>query len=215
MKSAFKNFTSAELKVLQRLSTPQKIQDYLDSLEMNFSDADPCFCPQQVIQKRKAHCMEGALFAAAALWFHGHEPLLLDLTTTSNDEDHVVALFKQKFGKNYFWGAISKTNHAVLRYREPIYRTVRELALSYFHEYFLDTGKKTLRSYSRPFNLARPRLLKLDWLTSQKGIMELIQAMAESKHQEILSGQQIKNLRKADAIEISAGKIVEWKRKSF
>lgn len=215
MKSDFKNFTSAELKVLQRLSTPKKIQDYLDSLEMNFSDADPCLCPQQVVQKRKAHCMEGALFAAAALWFHGHEPLLLDLTTTANDEDHVVALFKQKFGKNYFWGAISKTNHAVLRYREPIYRTVRELALSYFHEYFIDTGKKTLRSYSKPFNLARPRLLKLDWLTSQKGIMELIQAMAESQHQEILSGQQIKNLRKADAIEISAGKIVEWKRKSF
>lgn len=208
--SYFRDFSHTEQKLLKALSTPAKIQDYLDSLAINFSEADPCLCPRQVIQQRTAHCMEGALFAAAALWFHGHPPLLLDLTTTPNDEDHVVAVFSLGKGKNKRWGAISKTNHAVLRYREPVYKTIRELAMSYFHEYFLDNGQKTLRSYSKPFDLSRPKIMKLNWLTSQEGIMDIIQTMADSSHVEILNRQQIKDLRKSDKIEIDAGKIVEW-----
>ncbi|HEX3099965.1 MAG TPA: hypothetical protein VHQ41_03245 [Patescibacteria group bacterium] len=201
------NFSAQERKILQRLSSPAKIQDFLDSLPMNFSDADPCLCPQQVLQQRTAHCMEGALLAAAALHFHGHRPLLLDLTTTPNDEDHVVALFSQGTGVSKRWGAISKTNHAVLRYREPVYKTVRELAMSYFHEYFLNsTGQKTLRTFSEPFDLSK--FAHLNWLSSQEGIMEIIQAMSDSPHEQILTKQQIKNLRKADAVEIAAGKIV-------
>jgi hypothetical protein len=202
------SFTQAELKILKRLSTPAKIQDFLDSLPMNFSDVDPCLCPRQVLKQRTAHCMEGALLAAAALQLHGHKPLLLDLTTTPNDEDHVVALFTRKIGKQTYWGAISKTNHAVLRYREPVYKSVRELAMSYFHEYFLNsTGQKTLRTFSRPFDLSK--FNKLNWQTTQEGIMEIIQAMADSPHEQILNTQQRKNLRKADAIEIQAGKIVD------
>lgn len=217
MHSAFKDFTASERKVLARLNTPAKIQDFLDSLPMNFSEVDPCLCPRQVIQQRTAHCMEGALFAAAALWFHGHRPLLLDLTTTSNDEDHVVALFSKGEGSKKRWGAISKTNHAVLRYREPVYKNLRELAMSYFHEYFLNTaphagqqaGQKTLRTFStKPFDLSTSANLKHNWLTSQEGIMEIIEAMANAPHTEILTKDQIKNLRLADTIEIKAGKIV-------
>ncbi|HEX3095945.1 MAG TPA: hypothetical protein VHQ20_02380 [Patescibacteria group bacterium] len=204
--AAFSLLSTSERKVLAGLNTPVKIQNFLDSLKMNFSDDDPCYSVKQVLQKRKAHCFEGALLGAAALWYHGHKPLLLDLTTTNDDEDHVVVLFK--VGK--FWGALSKTNHAVLRYREPVYKNVRELVMSYFHEYFLNsTGQKTLRTYSRPFNLANHA--KLNWLTSQEGIMQIIQAMADSPHIEILTKQQIKNLRSADKIEIQAGQLVEWK----
>lgn len=203
----FTALTRSERKVFNNLSTPKKIQDYLNSLPMNFSEDDPCFCPRDVMRERKAHCMEGALLAAAALWYHGQKPLLLDLTTTEDDEDHVVALFKV----DAFWGAISKTNHGVLRYREPIYKTVRELALSYFHEYFLNTGKKTLRTYSKPFNLSKYR--HLNWLTSREGILDLIDEMANSPHIEILTKAQIKNLRLADKVEIAAGKVVEWSRR--
>jgi hypothetical protein len=116
-----------------------------------------------------------------------------------------VAVFKQ-FG---CFGAISKTNHAVLRYREPIYRTIRELALSYFHEYFLNNGKKTLREYSQLFNLEY--FNKLDWRTSAENLFEIPRKLDSIKHFSILTSAQIKNLRLADKIEINAGKIVEWK----
>ncbi len=203
----FADFTPAEQKVFAKLNTPQKIQDYLDKLPMNFSEADPCLSPRDVIRKQTAHCMEGALLAAAALWYHGKLPLLMDLTVSSGDDDHVVTLFKDR---GYF-GAISKTNHGVLRYREPIYKTVRELALSFFHEYFLNNGKKTLRTYSAPFDLSKYK--DLSWITLRRGIMDLIDALNDSKHFPILNKHQQKNLRKASAVEIAAGKIVEWKRK--
>jgi hypothetical protein len=149
--------------------------------------------------------MEGALLAAAILEFHGHKPLLLDLRSTDDDLDHVVALFKQ-FG---CFGAISKTNHVVLRYREPIYKSVRELAMSYFHEYFLDNGKKTLREYSTPFDVNR--INNFYWRTTEKDLVKLPKYLDAAKHYKILSPAQIKNLRKADKIEIKAGKLKEWK----
>ena len=121
-----------ELAIYKKLTTPQKIQDYLDTIPANLSKkGSTCFSPHLVFEKGKAHCIEGAFIAAAALWLHGEEPLLLDLKAKTNDYDHVVALYKQ----NGYWGAISKTNHPMLRFRDPIYKTPRELALSYFHEY--------------------------------------------------------------------------------
>jgi hypothetical protein len=169
--------------------------------------------------------MEGALLAAAILEFHGNKPLLMDLRSANDDLDHVVALFKQ-FGR---WGAISKTNHVVLRYREPVYRTIRELALSYFHEYFLDNGKKTLREYSVPVDLRfftplanphpypspRGRGEKQNWRTTEKDLIELPEYLDKAKHYKILSPAQIKNLRKADGIEIKAGKLVQWKKDNY
>ncbi len=161
--------------------------------------------PRLVLEKRLAHCMEGAMLAAAILEYHGHKPLVMDLRTIKpHDNDHVVALFKER-GK---WGAISKTNHAVLRYRESVYLTVRELAMSYFHEYFLDNGLKTLREYSVPIHLNR--FNKLEWRTSPKDLFAIPRAIDRAKHYDILLPGQAKHLRKADRVEIAAGKLVEW-----
>ncbi len=112
----------AEHRVMRKLSTPQKIQDYLDSLPINFEEkGETILSPRRVLRERKAHCIEGAFFAAASLAYHGYPPLLMDFRTLPNDEDHVVAVFKEKG----HWGAISKTNHAILRWRDPVYRSAR------------------------------------------------------------------------------------------
>jgi len=151
--------------------------------------------------------MEGAMLAAAVLEFHGHKPLVLDLRSVKpGDDDHVGALFRQ-FG---CWGAISKTNHAVLHYREPVYKTIRELVLSYFHEYFLKDGRKTLREYSQPLDLNY--FNNLNWRTSEADLFEVPAKLDAVKHIKIISPQQIKNLRRADKVEIKAGEIVEWKK---
>src|SRR3989344_4797858 len=135
-------------RTLKRLNTPEKIQDFINRLPFNFEKRGETYMSvARSLKTGRIHCFEGALIAAAALWIQGERPLLLDLKPDKSDIDHVVALFR----RNGFWGAISKTNHAVLRYREPVYKSIRELAMSYFHEYFLNNGKKTLRSYSRPF----------------------------------------------------------------
>lgn len=203
----FFDFTSAELKVLQRLNTPRKIQNYLDKLPINFEiGGDTCYSPREVLKRRTAHCMEGALLAAVALWYHGRPPLLLDLVTTSNDDDHVVTLFQEQG----FWGALSKTNHGVLRYREPIYKSVRELAMSYFHEYFKDSGQKTLRKFSVPFDLRK--IKDRSWLTASENLWHINNALEDSRHFDILTPTQIKSLRLASDIEIAAGKLVEWRK---
>ena len=199
-------FSAKELKVLTRLSTPRKIQDFLEKLPINFeTKGETCMSPRRVLREQKAHCIEGALLAAAALWLHGEPPLLLDLMSKDGDDDHVVALFKQ----HGHWGAISKTNHAVLRYREPIYRTVRELALSYFHEYFLDNGRKTLRSYSEPLDLRKFK--SKNWTTSEKDLWYITWELNKAPHAKILTPQMSRTLRKADPIEIRAGKITQQK----
>lgn len=150
--------------------------------------------------------MEGAMLAAAALRLAGERPLLLDLTTTADDQDHVVALFRW----NGCWGAISKTNHAVLRYREPVYRTIRELAMSYFHEYFLQSnGEKTLRSFAGPVNLVR--FDRKGWMTSEDEVWYVPEYLCEIRHTAIVSRAQIARLRPADEVERRLGGIVEWK----
>jgi hypothetical protein len=196
--------TSATYKRLKKLNTPAKIQDFLNALPFNFEkNGETYMSVERALKKGRVHCFEGALIAAAALWIHGEKPLLLDLNTNRKDVDHVVVLFK----KDNLWGALSKTNHAVLRYREPVYKTIRELVMSYFHEYFLPDGKKTLMSYSKPYDLNKSGF---DWLSSKDELFELMEALDSSPHVEILP-KKIK-LRKADAIEIQAGKIVEYKK---
>ena len=197
-----------KLKILKRLNSPKKIQDFLDKMPINFEeDGDTFLSPMAVLEKKTCHCVEGAALAALALRVNGWPPLLLDLEANDNDWDHVVAVFKQ-YGK---WGAISKTNHAVLRFREPIYNSIRELAMSYFHEYFDDNGKKNLRRYSAPVNLAR--FDQRGWMTAKEDIDYIPEYLADIKHFRILNRKQIANLRKADPIEIKAGKILEWKSK--
>jgi len=199
------NIPEKNLQILKKLDTPKKIQDFLDTLPRNFEeDGDTCFSPMMVLKKKTCHCIEGAVLAALALRINGQPPLILDLKATKDDLDHVVALYK-KYGK---WGAISKTNHAVLRFREPIYNSVRELALSYFHEYFDDRGRKNLRSYSVPFNLKK--FDKLGWMTTHEDIDYIAENLDQAKHYSIMSKKQIANLRRADKVEIETGKIIEW-----
>ena len=196
-----------EFGILKDLNTPKKIQDFLNKIPINFEEkGDTCFSPRMVLKNWKAHCMEGAMLAAAALRFHGREPLIVDLEATKKDFDHVICVFKQN-GK---WGSMSKTNHAVLRYREPIYNSIRELVMSFFHEYFDDSGKKNLRSYSAPVNLKR--FDKLNWMTSEEDVWFVPEYLAKVKHYPILNRKQISGLRKADKIEIEAGKLLEWKK---
>lgn len=197
-----------ELKILRELDTPKKIQDFLNSLEINFEEnGDTCMSPRKVLETGKCHCVEGAMLGAVALMINGEEPLLVDLTATKDDFDHVITVFQRR-GK---WGAISKTNHAVLRYREPVYESIKELVMSYFHEYFDDKGKKNLRSFSMPVNLIEK--FGNDWITSEENVWQIPEYLADVKHLPILDKKDIASLRNADDIEIKAGKIVEWERK--
>jgi hypothetical protein len=194
-----------ERKVFTGLNTPRKIQDYLDTLPINFEiGGETYMSPRRVIRNKTAHCFEGALFAAAALAYHGRKPLLLDLVTVARDEDHVVALFRIKG----LWGAISKTNHPILRYRDPVYKTVRELAMSYFHEYIMDDGTKSLRKHSKPFDLSRYAPKK--WVVAEKDLDWLVGALDDSPHLAIAPPSVIRKLRKASKLEIKAINITEW-----
>jgi hypothetical protein len=202
------NIEKKELKILKKLNTPKKIQDFLDKIRMNFEeDGNTNLSPMSVLEKKTCHCLEGAVMAALALRVNGYPPLLIDLKANDYDYDHVVAVFK-KYGK---WGAISKTNHAVLRYREPVYNSIRELAMSYFHEYYDEFGDKNLRSFSCPVNLKI--FDKKGWMTAKENIDYIPEYLDKAKHYRILNRKQIRNLRKADKIEIETDKIVEWKPK--
>lgn len=202
-------YTASETRFFRRLNTPAKIQDYINSIPFNFSERKNYFSPRSVLINKRADCLEGAMFASAVLEFHGGKPWLLDLRSAKKpwDYDHVVAVFK----KDGFFGAISKTNHAVLRYREPVYKSVRELVMSYFHEYFLTDGKKTLREYSDLFDLNR--LDKLNWRTTGGNLWEIHEHLDKNKHHKILSPKQIKNLRRIDKIEVRASWPGEYKKK--
>lgn len=201
--------TPAEQKLFRSLNTPKKIQDFINTLgkKPETHNEHIVRSPRIVLQTMTANCMEGALLAAALFNYHGGKPLLLDLKVgkrNNNDVDHVVALFES----DGYFGAISKTSHAVLRYREPVYKTLRELALSYFHEYFTNSdGRKTLRSFSKPFDVQKR--FGTRWITTEHDIFEIAVALDESPHLEILTKKMERGLRPADPIEIEAGRLVE------
>ena len=199
--------TPDERRLFRDLRRPSRIQDFLETIPINFETrGETCKSPRQVIATRSAHCLEGAMLAAAALWFHGQRPLLLDLKATARDVDHVVAPFRAG-GR---WGAISKTNHSVLRYRDPVYRNVRELAMSYFHEYTSDSGLKTLASYSVLFDLRRRGW---EWIVTGEPLWDLSYALDCSRHYAILDARARRRLRRADAVELRAGDIVAWEKR--
>ena len=194
-----------EFRVLSRLKKPGSIQDFLDDVPINHERrGETCSSPLVALRRGTMHCMEGALVAALALWMNGYAPLIMDLKSSDNDVDHLVALFRI----HGYWGGITKTNHAVLRYREPIFRDPRELAVSYFHEYTLPDGRKTLRSYSAPYDLRRYRR---DWVTTEEPLWDLETKIDKSRHFRILNRRQLAGLRRADDIEIRAGKLIEWR----
>ena len=198
--------TRDERRILRGLDRPWKIQEFLNATPINHEpEGDTCLSPRRVLREKRAHCMEGAMLAALALRYHGAKPLVVDMMGTPDDCDHVVAVFRERG----HWGAISKTNHSVLRYREPVYRTLRELMMSYFHEYSSQaTGKKTLRSYSMPVDLSR--FDRLGWMTREEDVWEVPEYLADVRHVPILSRAQIMALRKADPMELRVGEILEW-----
>jgi hypothetical protein len=205
------SFTKKEKKILEKLNTPAKVQDFLNSIKFNFEketedekSTGVLKSPLFALRAQKAHCFEGALLGAYILSLHGFTPYLMHLKAGKGDYDHVVAPFKI----NGFWGALSKTNHAVLRYREPVYKNIRELALSYFHEYFLDNGRKTLRQYSKLLNL---NTFEKNWEVLEGDLWGIDEELDKIKHYDILPKKFFKKLRKADSVEIKAGKIVEYK----
>lgn len=200
------DLTKDEAQLFRRLNTPHKIQDFLEAVPINFErSGETVYSPRQVLKNKKAHCMEGALFAAAVFQFHGQKPYLLHLKTTKNDFEHIVAPFQIQ---NH-WGAISKTNHAVLRYREPVYKNIRELVMSYFHEYFLNTtAQKTLREFSDLFDLTQ--FNSKSWVTSDEDLWYIDRALDKIPHHPILTKSMIKTLRPADLVEVKAGKITSW-----
>lgn len=166
--------------------------------------------PRRVLREMKAHCIEGAMLACVALWLQGKEPLMVNLRVVrrNGDQDHAVALFKQ----NGRWGAISKTNHPVLRYRDPIYHTPRELVYSYFHEYFLSgNGKKTLRGYSRPINLKR---FGTKWITAEKDLWDMAEIMYDLPHTPFIPKGSERLIRPASLLERTASNNTDWSKKS-
>jgi len=191
--------------VLRKLDTPRKIQDYLDRLTPNFGlQGDSHMSPRRVLAHRMAHCTEGAMFAAACLLFHRRDAWLMDLRAIPADQDHVVCLFKER-GR---WGALSKSNHVVLRWRDPIYATPRELAMSYAHEYFLPGGKKSLLSFSQPFALRR--FAPKRWVIAEDELDWLINALDDSRHKAIAPKAALRSRRTASRFERSVVDIEEF-----
>jgi hypothetical protein len=195
-------FRPSEHRILSRLSTPFLIQRYLDE-EIAYNkegNGSTCRSPRRVLRDRKAQCMEGALFAAAALSFHGHPPLLVDLEAV-RDDDHVLAVFRQ----DGLWGAVAKSNYSGLRFREPVYRSVRELAMSYFEHYFNLRGEKTLRAYSRPVSL-RP-FDRIGWRTSEEELWEIPESLVRIRHFPLVAAPAIRRLNRMDRRLFAAGKL--------
>jgi hypothetical protein len=172
--------TAHEKRLLRSLSTPWKIQKYLDALPYNKEPTgDTCRSPRRTIRDQTAHCFEAALLAAAALRVHGYPPLILDLESV-RDNDHVITVFRM----NRLWGAMAKSNYSGLRFREPVYRTQRELVMSYFEHYYNLKGEKTLRAFSRPVNLTR--FDNLHWMTSEEDVWEIPEYLTTIRHTPIL-----------------------------
>ncbi len=208
MKSKIKKILSkSELLVIKKLNTPHKVQDFLDKMPFNFEKTGETYMsPRRVLREKKMHCFEGAVFAALCLRYHRFENYLLDFKVKNlkKDSDHTVCLFK--VGK--FWGAISKTNHSVLRYRDPIYKTPRELAMSFYHEYFLDSGEKTLSSFSKPFDIWKK--FGTDWVIAEKDLDEIAETLDKSPHFNFVPKENSKFIRKAGNTEIKGASITEW-----
>jgi hypothetical protein len=200
--------TREEVSFLRSLSTPAKVQDYLDKLSFNHEiKGETCMSPRRVMREKQAHCIEGAMLACAAFMISDRKPLVLNLKVDDiHDDDHIVVLFQE----NGYWGAISKTNHAVLRYRDPVYQSVRELAMSYFNEYFLvRDGKKTMYGFSNPINMRR---FGTKWITEEKDLWNIAKTIYDAPHHLTVPKGSKKHVRNASKIERDAASISEGKK---
>jgi hypothetical protein len=188
-------WTYEEISLLKTLNTPLKIQQFLDDIDYN--SVIECQSPRWIMKKRKAHCFEGALFAAASMQYHGSKPLIVDMKAF-NDDDHVIAVFKFKD----HWGAVAKSNCTTLRFREPVYRDIRELCMSYFDLYCNIYGEKSLRSYTSPINLDHLHIP--DWTVTDEDLDPLGQKLNEIRHYPLLTKSMIENLSPMSEIVLKA-----------
>jgi hypothetical protein len=215
------------------LNTPKKVQNYLDIFSVNYEkNGETYMSVRRTLEAKTAHCFEGALIAALAFWLHGGRPLLMDLAS-NNGDDHIVALYTQG-GR---WGAVSKTNHAVLRFRDPVYKSPRELAMSYFHEYIhLKTGEKILERFSKPIDLRKLKIgawlkkeyrqyykidlsvlpetgieMQKDWISGPHELFWLAELVDKVPHEQIYPKGNKRFLRNGDKMELKAGNLLEWK----
>jgi len=175
---------------LRRLSSPQKIQRFLDEIRYNTDDITRS--PRQVLRLKKAHCFDGALFAAAALERLGDPPLVLYMESSLEDDDHVLAIFRRRG----CWGAVAKSNYATCRWRDPVYRTPRELVMSYFDGYFNLAGTKTLRAFYQPFDLRR--IKDLEWRFTDQDLDDLDARLKSGRRYAVISRAQERLLAPAD-----------------
>lgn len=185
-----------DLRTLRALKTPVLIQKFIDALTYQY--ADTAGSPQRVLRERRGHCLEGALLAAAALRVNGHPPLVMDLEAV-RDDDHVIALYRE----GGLWGGIAKSNFAGLRFRAPIYRTLRELALSYFDGYCNLRRERTLRAYSGPVNLER--LDGQQWMTSEEEVWCVPELLIAARHYPLLPDKVARSLPRLDRRSFEAG----------
>lgn len=189
-------FTPGELRRLRALKTPYGIQRFLDAMPYHLGTT--AWSPRHVLDERTAHCLEAAIFGAAALRAIGHPPLLLDLEAV-NDTDHVIAVFRER----KHWGAIAKSNYAFLEFREPIHRTLRELALSFFPAYFNLRGDRTLRTFSRPVDLKR--FDAREWMTSEKDVWFIPEYLLTVAHTPLMRPAIAKRLGRIGNRDFRAG----------
>jgi hypothetical protein len=194
MSRGLNELTSAELATFRRrLNTPVKIQAYLDEIRYNVeADGETFRSPRRVLRDVTANCIEGAVLAAAALRVQGQPPLIMDLTAV-HDEDHVIAVFRRR----ELWGAIATSKFTGLRYREPVYRTLRELAMSYFEHYYNLAGERTLRGHGRPVNLGR--FDRLHWMTSEHDLWPIAEHLEGIPHISLLPDGAARSLTPLDA----------------
>jgi hypothetical protein len=184
------------LRTLRALKTPSQIQKFIDALPYQYGNT--AWSPQRALRERKGHCLEGALLAAAALRVNGRPPLLMDLESV-HDDDHVLAVYRE----GGLWGSIAKSNFAGLRFRAPVYRTPRELALSYFEDYYNLRGQRTLRSYSVVVNLAR--LDNQHWMTSEEDVWCVLELLIAARHYALIPDKLARALPRLDRRSFEAG----------
>jgi len=185
--------------VLRRLSTPEKVQRYLDDLTYNVEpDGDTVRSPRRVMRDRTAHCAEGAFLAAAAFRVNGRLPLLVDLEA-DNDDDHVLAVYRDRG----LWGSVATSKFSGLRFRAPVYRTVRELVMSYFEDYFNWDGDRSLRAYSRPLSLAR--FDRVNWMTAEEDLWPVVEWLTVAHHTPLVGRAVAKRLPRVDRRSFQSG----------
>jgi hypothetical protein len=189
-------WSEEEIRFLMEFTDPWDIQVYLDKIDYN--PGYECRSPRWTIRKKSAHCFEGALLAAAILDFMGHKPLIVDMKAY-NDDDHVIAVFREEG----FWGAVAKSNFTSLRYREPVYRSLHELIMSYFDFFFNTNGEKSLRSYSRPFNLTA--FNNRNWATTDEDLEYIGDRIESIHHYPVISEKMASRLKIASDSMIKAG----------